>query len=148
MLLKQPRVKYVESFTVIGFSVRTKNSIEFDEKVAKLPKLWQQFYSSNLAIDEAVFGVYSDYESDVNGFYTVTAGVIGENVNKESSIVKIKSGKYLVFKGKGEMPKAIIDVWETVWDYFTVDSLNKRCFMTDFETYSNVDEVAVFIGIE
>lgn len=148
MSLAQPMVKYVDSFTVTGFSVRTQNSIEFDEKTAKLPKLWQKFNSNNPTIDETVFGVYSDYESDVNGFYTVTAGVASENDMKELKSVKINSGNYLIFKGKGEMPKAIIDTWKTVWNYFTVDSPYKRSFMADFEAYSNGDEVAIYIGIE
>lgn len=146
--LVQPIVEYVEGFTVTGFSVRTQNSIEFDEKTAKLPELWQKFNSNNPTIDETVFGVYSDYESDVNGFYTVTAGIASKNEEEELKSIKIKSGNYLIFKGKGEMPKAIIDTWKTVWSYFTVDSLYKRCFMTDFEAYGNGDEVAVYIGIE
>ena len=148
MSLAQPIVKYVDGFTVTGFSVRTQNSIEFDEKTAKLPKLWQKFNSNNPTIDATVFGVYSDYESDVNGFYTVTAGITGENEMKELKSVKINSGNYLVFKGKGEMPKAIIDTWKTVWNYFTEDSPYQRSFMTDFEAYSNGDEVAIYIGIE
>lgn len=113
-----------------------------------MPKLWQKFNLNNPTIDETVFGVYSDYESDANGFYTVTAGVAGANEMKELNSVKINSGNYLIFKDKGELPKAIIDAWEAVWDYFKVNSLYKRCFMTDFETYSDGDEVAIYIGIE
>ncbi len=148
MSLAQPIVEYVDGFTVTGFSVQTQNSIEFDERTAKLPTLWQKFNSKNSKIDEIFFGVYSDYESDVNGFYTVTAGVANKNERKELSSVKINSGNYLIFKGKGEMPKAIIDTWKTVWNYFTADSPYKRSFMTDFEAYSNGDEVAIYIGIE
>ena len=148
MSLMQPIVKYIDGFTVKGFSVQTKNSIEFDEKMAKLPKLWQKFNSNNPTIYATVFGVYSDYESDVNGFYTVTAGVTSENEMKELKSVKINPGNYLIFKGKGEMPKTIIDTWKTVWNYFTEDSSYKRSFMTDFEAYSNGDEAAIYIGIE
>lgn len=45
----QPTMKQVERFTVTGFSLRTQNSDEFNEKKAKLPSLWQQFYTSELA---------------------------------------------------------------------------------------------------
>lgn len=148
MSLAQPILKYVDSFTVTGFSARTQNSIEFDEQTAQLPKLWQKFNSNNPAINETVFGVYWDYESDVNGFYTVTAGVASENEKHELISVKINSGNYLIFRGKGELPKAIIDTWTTVWNYFTEDNSYKRAFMTDFEVYSNDDEVAIYIGIE
>lgn len=44
-----PIVKYVARFTVTGLNVRTQNSNEFNEKTAKLPSLWQQFYASDLA---------------------------------------------------------------------------------------------------
>lgn len=36
-----PTMKKVESFTVSGFSVRTQNKDEFNDKTAKLPSLWQ-----------------------------------------------------------------------------------------------------------
>jgi predicted transcriptional regulator YdeE len=52
-------VKHVESFIVTGFSARTQNKDEFNEKTAKLPGLWQQFYTSELAANAKIFGVYS-----------------------------------------------------------------------------------------
>lgn len=71
----QPTMKQVESFTVTGFSVRTQNRDEFNEKTAKLPSLWQQFYTSELVTNANIFGVYSNYDSGANGLYTVTVGV-------------------------------------------------------------------------
>lgn len=54
-----PTLKYVEGFTVMGLSTKTQNTDEFNEKTAKLPSLWQQFYSSNLAANANIFEVYS-----------------------------------------------------------------------------------------
>ncbi len=59
-----PTVKQVESFIVTGFSVRTQNKDEFNEETAKLPSLWQKFYTSELAVNASIFGVYSNYDSD------------------------------------------------------------------------------------
>lgn len=142
-----PIIKHVDSFTVTGFTVRTQNSDEFHPETAKLPTLWQQFYSSNPTINSTVFGVYSSYESDANGFYDVTVGSLNNNQSAKLSSIKIHSGHYLIFRGKGAMPQTVIETWKRVWDYFTADSPYQRCFMTDFEEYKNGDEVAVFIGV-
>lgn len=147
MLSIDPVLKHVDSFTVTGFMVRTQNCEEFNEETAKLPKLWQQFYASNLANHSIIFGVYSDYESDENGLYTVTAGTT-EKQSVESTAIKIHSGNYLVFQGKGTMPQTVIEAWGRVWDYFSKGSEHQRCFMTDFEAYSNEDEVSIYIGVK
>ncbi|KTC66281.1 Transcription activator, effector binding (plasmid) [Legionella adelaidensis] len=147
MSLAPPSFKYVESFTVTGFSARTKNSDEFMEKTAKIPALWQQLYSSNLAANTSLFGVYSDYQSDANGLYTITVGTQESNLHSYPSSIKIHTGNYLVFHGKGPMPLAVIETWKHIWNYFETNHQNKRNFISDFELYDGVDEVSIYIGI-
>jgi predicted transcriptional regulator YdeE len=134
---------------VIGFSTRTQNSDEFDEKTAKLPKLWQAFYANNLATDANIFGVYSDYASDANGFYTVTVGAASHgNTQNKLGAVTIQAGNYLVFEGKGPLPSAVIETWQRVWIYFTAEAPYQRTYKTDFEAYSKSDEVDIYIGVK
>jgi predicted transcriptional regulator YdeE len=140
-------MKFIDSFTVTGVTVRTQNSDEFNKETAKLPNLWQQFHSNNPVIKTAIFSVYSDYESDANGPYSVTVGVANDNQGTELHTVKVASGNYFVFHGKGSMPQAVIETWERVWDYFIEGSLHQRCFITDFEAYTNSDEVSIYIGV-
>ena len=102
-----PSLKYVKGFTITGLSTKTQNIDEFNEKKAKLPNLWQQFYSSDLATNTNIFEVYSDYESDANGFYTVTVGVGDDSELPEFGSVKIQAGNYLVFQGVGQMPSLV-----------------------------------------
>lgn len=142
-----PALKNVKGFRVIGLSIRTQNSDEFDEKTAKLPTLWEEFYSSNIANDENILGVYSDYASDANGLYTVTVGVRSDNTQNKLSSVTIQMGNYLVFHGKGPMPLTVIETWKRVWDYFTAENSYQRSYMTDFEVYKNADEVDIYIGV-
>lgn len=142
-----PLLKQVESFTVTGLNTRTQNSDEFNEKTAKLPKLWQTFYSSHLATNGDIFGVYSDYASNANGLYTVTVGTTTANTQDKLNSVTIYSGNYLVFQGKGPMPSTVIETWKRVWDYFAVDHQYQRSYMTDFEVYRNGDEVDIYIGV-
>jgi predicted transcriptional regulator YdeE len=144
----QPIIKHIDSFTVTGFTLRTQNSDEFKEETAKIPKLWQRFHSSNPATNTTIFGVYSDYESDANGLYSVTAGVINDNHGTKLHTVKVNSGRYLVFQDRGLMPQAVIATWMRVWDYFSAESPYHRCFMTDFEAYNNGNEISIYIGIK
>lgn len=143
-----PVLKQMDSFTVSGLTVRTKNSDEFNPEKAKLPDLWQQFYSSNPTQNTPVYGVYSDYESDANGAYNLTAGTSNNTQDIELNKVQINSGHYLVFQNKGPMPQAVIETWMQIWDYFAIEGSPKRCFLTDFEEYKNGDEIAVYIGVK
>jgi predicted transcriptional regulator YdeE len=144
----QPIVKQVESFIVAGLSVRTQNSDEFNEKTAKLPSLWQQFYTSELATNANIFGVYSDYESDANGLYTTTVGVRDNTERTKFATVTIQAGNYLVFESAGPMPSTLVKTWEQVWNYFERENNYQRCFISDFEAYSGSDRVAIYIGIK
>ena len=143
-----PTLKYLEHFKVIGFNTRTQNCDEFNEKTAKLPSLWQQFYTSELAYNTAIYGVYSDYKSDANGLYTVTAGVGFENQRAEFGVVNIQAGQYLVFQGFGPMPLTVIETWKNIWDYFSRENKYQRTFITDFEAFKSLNEVAIYIGIK
>ncbi len=152
----EPKLVRMDSFTVSGLNVRTINRDEFNPEKAKLSDLWRRFSSEgmvekipNKQLNSPVFGVYSDYDSDETGFYTVTAGVIVNPplVVPAFSMVSVTAGEYLVFEGKGGMPQAVVDAWQRVWDYFAQQSDYKRNYNTDFEAYQGSDAVAIYIGI-
>lgn len=143
-----PTVKQVESFIVTGFCVRTQNRDEFNEKTAKLPNLWQQFYTNERATNANIFCVYSSYDSDANGSYTVTVGVESSHAQTQLSSVTIKAGDYLVFQGTGSMPAIVVETWKRVWEFFETNTEYRRNFISDFEAYSGPDQVAIYIGLE
>jgi len=143
-----PIEQYVEGFVVTGFCVRTKNQDELKLETAKLPKLWQQFYNSNLTTKGNIFGVYSNYESDVNGYYTATVGVDNSTVQAKLKTVSIHAGTYLVFEGEGPMPFIVAETWKHVWEFFEKNLQYKRSYISDFEAYSNTNKVEIFIGIK
>ena len=143
----QPVLKHVENFRVIGLNTRTQNSDEFNEKTAKLPNLWQQFASTDLAKQTAIFGVYSDYEFDQNGLYTVTVGIASDDRKDQFNSVDIQTGNYLIFQSKGPLPATVIATWQRIWNYFETEKKYRRNFISDFEAYIGPDEVAIYIGI-
>lgn len=143
-----PAIEYIKSFNVTGLSVRTQNRDEFDKETAKLPTLWQQFYSSEVAIHSPIFGVYSDYDSDANGYYTATVGITSSNAPPQWTMVVIHPGKYLAFHAEGPMPTTVIETWKQIWTFFETQHHYKRNFLSDFEAYNGSDRVTIYIGIE
>lgn len=141
----KPIVEFVESFTITGFSTRTQNKDECDLNTAKIPSLWQKFYASDLVNNTPVFGVYSDYASDVNDFYTLTVGIDAKP--SDLNQVTIHSGHYLVFKARGPMPITIINLWQKIWQYFETEKQYQRSYLSDFERYDPSEQVAIYIGV-
>ncbi|WP_133140299.1 GyrI-like domain-containing protein [Legionella genomosp. 1] len=146
-MMIEPVKKEIASFIVKGFSVRTNNQDEMNPKSAKLPALWQRFFASELANTTSIFGVYSDYESNEDGLYTVTAGVSQEANTDNLNTVTVLSGSYLVFEAKGPMPATVINVWKSIWEFFAANHQFQRKFATDFELYLGAEQIAVHIGV-
>lgn len=143
-------VKIEQDQTVYGITIRTKNSNEMNPETAKIGKLWESFYVDiipKLKENFNTFGVYSNYESDHNGEFDVSA--CSDQKVSESKEIVLKSGKYLVFTGTGEMPATVIETWGRIWSYFgNDDSVEERLFQTDYEIYKGNSEVEIYIGIK
>jgi predicted transcriptional regulator YdeE len=135
----------IESFSISGLNIRTNNALEASS-AGKIPALWGQFYSSQTMPVGLVYGVYSDYESDASGDFTVTAGTKCAELAKSN--ISIKAGTYLVFPASGPMPAAIIDAWKAVWEHFSYPQSYERSYETDFEEYSGQDSARIYIGIK
>ncbi|GGP42561.1 transcriptional regulator [Shewanella algicola] len=141
----------LDNMDVKGISIRTDNLSEMSPSTAKIGALWQQFYeqlAASLTQGSNVFGLYTHYESDHMGSFDVVACSDKLTVGDLASF-QIQSGEYLVFKGTGEMPQAIIDLWGEVWEYFDNDTCQlTRAYTTDFEHYINENEVELFISVK
>jgi predicted transcriptional regulator YdeE len=118
----KPTLETVESFSVHGFKTRTTNAAEGQAASAK---------------------------------FDVTAAVASRGQTHDEAIkdqlvpLSVASGDYLVFRNKGAMPDAVIQVWKDIWAYFEAPRQDfARCFKTDFEQYIGADEVAVHIGVK
>jgi len=137
----------IEEFQIYGPSVRTNNALEMSAS-GKISNLWQKFYASNLdlAANTKTYGVYSNYESDATGEFTVTAGIKVES-GAEASVI-IKSGTYLAFLANGPMPAVIIDAWKSVWMHFSEKQPYERAYETDFEEYNGPESAIIYIGIK
>ncbi len=151
--------------TCQGISVRTTNADEMtaesENSTAKIGNLWQDFGGQievGLGDDSQIFGIYHNYESDVNGAFDITACfAIDKNLNANLdgmtvpilNTVIIPTGEYLVFKRQGVMPQAVIEAWSEVWNYFNSDDCSyQRSYQVDFEKYIGADIVEIYIGVK
>lgn len=161
------QITHLDAFRVSGLSIHTQNRDEADPKTAKIGQLWRDFFGRDLIHstpnrepNTPIYGVYSGYESDHNGFFDVNAGVRVSDVldssteqtdddTHEFTTIDIEAGDYMAFPTTGEMPQRIIDGWREVWTYFAAnDSGYKRRFTTDFEQYVDEDNVVIYIAVE
>jgi predicted transcriptional regulator YdeE len=149
-------VKIEAQFLITGLQIRTINTNEFNPEAAKIMGLWEDFHNTTLISqisekDPFIYGVYSDYQSDENGEYSVTAGINSVNITSQDHNLQdivIHPGNYLVFEARGELPGAIIETWQYIWTYFSDPSNPKRKFTSDFEKYISETEVDIHIAVE
>lgn len=146
--------QYVDSFTVSGLRVRTANAAEHNPETAQIGPMWGQFFAKGLAevipgklTESSVYGVYSAYESDASGAFDVTAGVAVTEPSADFETIRIESGNYLVFEGRGPLPGAVIETWGRIWQHFEANPQIERRFATDFEAYTGPESVAIYIGL-
>ncbi len=154
----QPQIIMRPGFKIIGIEVRTSNPEE-SSGTGKISQTWQKFYSENILSKipdkrgDAVLAAYTDYESDVNGAYSL---IIGSEVDSLADIPiglvgrEIPAAKYAVFtSARGVIPGIIFDVWKKIWDFKGA----VRAYQTDLEVYGresrdrNNAQIEVYVSI-
>lgn len=145
---------------VVGIQVRTSNQMEMDQTTARIPGLWQKFLRERLmdkmpnrTDTQYIYGVYSDYESEHDAFYSLLVGVevdTLDNVPDGMIALTIPAAKYSVFTARGRMPDALIETWGHIWQYFSEISEYTRSYTTDFELHdkNKRDQVDIYIALK
>jgi predicted transcriptional regulator YdeE len=154
----KPEVISVAEMAIAGIEVRTSNSEEANAGTAKIPRLWQRFRQDGIigripgvVPNACPVGVYTRYESDQAGAFTLIAGVqvqdAGVALPDGVTTAIIPSGRYLCFSAHGPMPQVVVQTWGAIWDYFAHAPEHERAYRVDFESYPAPDEVAIHISI-
>jgi len=144
----------LEEKAVAGLLIRTSNS---DPNMSKLiGELWQGFFTkgtyqaiSNKKNDKTI-GLYTNYDSDVNGEYDVMVCCEIQNRSNLPTGVYAKIipvGKYAKFIVKGDMQKAVTEFWMKLWSM----DLDRK-YSCDFEEYQsggdmNNAEIHIYISL-
>jgi len=127
----------LESFLIIGISVRTTN---VNNKALKdIGELFGNFVSQNILekipnkISEDLYCVYTDYESDFNGPYKTIIGCKVSSLNDiPTGLIgkTIPESKYQVYRSTGKLSISLAKTWEGIWN----SDLNRR-YSADFDIY-------------
>ena len=137
----------IDGMVVAGPSIRTDN-----KKASRdIPLFWKKVFQDDIltkiphAVSGYVYGVYSDYDSDQKGAYSVTGGIEVETTEgfpEELAIREIPAGLYAVFTAHS--PEQLVATWKAIWE-----SGLKRTYKFDFEEYGAEDQsVKIYIGID
>ncbi|MDP1834968.1 MAG: GyrI-like domain-containing protein [Chlamydiales bacterium] len=125
------------AFQVMGIAVRTDNA----HAQENIGGLWQRFKEEKATTkiphksSEEVFGLYTDYESDHNGLYTLVVGCAVDKVEEIPAgfaIKNVSAAKFAHFVAAGPHPMALVSTWMEVWS-----SGLDRTFMSDYEVYGS-----------
>lgn len=128
-----------------GVGVRTTNEAEAGPQ-GKIPQLWDRYFQSGLQTqlsdkDQAIYALYTDYESDASGAYTL---IIGNRIDEAVAVAAsteelqqaaVPAAKYMVFRTRrGPLLEVVPQVWHEIWSYFQ-QSADKRTYTGDYERY-------------
>lgn len=141
--MSEPLTRVVPRF-VVGHAVRTTNVAEAQASTALLPGLWalttgdQDLLGHAARLDNCLYAVLLDYESDETGAYTQVMGI---GVDAPTSIphdlvtVRISDAARQPYVAEGEMPLALVSAWERVWADTAAKRI-RRAFSSDLEVHS------------
>ena len=157
------KVTELQPFTVVGISARTTNAKEMSGQ-GVIGKQWERLMKENLLSkipnrsDANTIALYTDYENDANGAYTVILGAkvsSAEDVPTGMVAVKVPAGKYTVFtSGRGPVGKVVPETWSRIWTSAKSALGGARTYKTDFELYDQRSadpqnaQVDIYVGIK
>ncbi len=130
--------------SLAGVTVRTSNAAEMGPE-AKISGLWAKFWAEEIAgklgksaEPPVIYGCYAEYESDVNGAYTLMIGIEQEHRQgnmQDVTTLELPASHYAVFQSRtGPLPDIVIETWQRIWKYTEEHGL-ERTYTGDFERY-------------
>lgn len=137
---------------IIGLAVETTN--QGGQAMRDLGELWQRFIQENIPqkivnkVNNCVYCIYTDYESDYTGNYTAIIGVAVNSLERiPTGLVgrTFEGGNFLIYEAIGEMPQAVGEVWNNIW---SKDAALNRLYTYDYEVYGeNEKGVNIYIAV-
>ena len=147
----------IGKFHVIGISTRTTNA--HGQASKDIEALWGKFWNKEIRnqipnkMDNDIYAVYSDYETDYTGAYTT---IIGARVTTLNNVpngftgITIEEDAYKKFVSKGKMPDAVVNTWLDIWSNKSLERAYRFDFTVHSKKYHDGDqaEVETFISVD
>ncbi|MDO1451488.1 effector binding domain-containing protein [Rhodocytophaga aerolata] len=147
----------IQQFYVMGISIRTTN--ENGQSAKDIESVWGKFWGQEIQkhipnkVNEDIYAVYTAYETDYTGPYTV---IIGLPVSSLETIpegfvgITIEKAAYQKFLSKGKMPEAVFNTWLDIWQNKNLNRAYKADFTIHGKKYYDGEqaEVETFISVK
>lgn len=136
------QIKTLPAFSVMGIAVRTTNANGQSQQDISL--LWQRFFKEAILAQipakesEALYCVYTNYESDSNGVYTTLLGckvASLQTIPESLTGITIPHTSYQVYTSVGKLPDAVLETWQHIWQA----AINRK-YTADFDVYGEKAE--------
>jgi len=134
----------IAEFEVAGIAVRTSNSREMSGN-GLIGAHWERFFAERVLekipnrTDSSMYAVYTDYENDHNGDYTLLLGArIKGPIQLPPGIMakSVPAGHYaVVTSDPGPVVDSVVGAWKKIWNMSRAELGGNRAFQTDFELY-------------
>lgn len=141
--------KNLGSFNIAAISVRTTNLA--GQSQADIGNLWTRFFADNITamipekLSDDLICAYTEYESDMNGWYTAILGykvADSYNASNEISVVSVPSSTYQVYISTDAKPETVVQTWMQIWQ-----SEIPRAYQTDFDLYLPDGRVETYVSV-
>lgn len=131
-IIEKPAVK------IMGISIWTINK----DGIAgtDIYNLWQQWFQEGISdiipgkINEDVYNLYCDYESDHSGRYRVIIGNLVKSIDRVPEGIigrKFPKSKYAVYHQTGKLPYVVFETW----NHIVKEKKFERRYLADFDVY-------------
>lgn len=117
-----------------------------------ISQLWDRFRSDTTVAripgrvnNGASVAVYTEYESDYTGPYTLLVGfevAADADVPSGIRVIDVPGQKYAVILAQGKQPEAVQQAWQWVWA-----SALDRAYTADFDEYLGPEDVRLHVAI-
>jgi predicted transcriptional regulator YdeE len=145
----------LDAFDVAGIEVRTSFARE-KEPGGAIPALWERFMKEGHRNGD-IIALYSDYESDEYGEYTLLLGArvfSSADVPAGWILRHVPASQYAVFTSeRGPVQRIVIDLWKRIWHEPRTTEY-RRSYRADFEVYGAAaanpadSEVEIYVGVK
>lgn len=160
MITQLQRSSTEDAFNIMGIEARSSNKAE-KQGAGIIAALWKRFFVEDILskiphkTDDAIMVLYTDYETDKDGEYTVIIGARTADLNTVPyglTARHIRSEKRLIFLTQtGPVAQVVIHGWERIWELEDSHQLC-RAYEADYEIYdsrawdSKHAQVAIHVG--
>ncbi|MUK88365.1 AraC family transcriptional regulator [Ornithinibacillus sp. L9] len=124
-------------------SVRTNNFTD-ELVIKKITGMWKEASSKLENHTDTIYGVYSDYESNYKGDYTLSVAI--ESSSGKHLIEIPPNSKYETFSVDTSNEHGVMNTWKEIWQLEEKGTL-KRAYTYDLEKYYPNGEIEIHIAV-